>query len=81
MTSLRSRIVPRALDGDSVTRCDWRLVREVFVADTGVEALRHSVGGMMGRMMTEYFRPLLGAPLGSGPDGIDADQRGARSAT
>jgi alkanesulfonate monooxygenase SsuD/methylene tetrahydromethanopterin reductase-like flavin-dependent oxidoreductase (luciferase family) len=31
------------------------------VADTDAEAMRHSVGGMMGRMMTEYFLPLLGA--------------------
>src|SRR5882724_7873194 len=40
---------------------DWRLVREVFVADTDAEALRLSAGGMMGRMMTEYFLPLLAA--------------------
>jgi alkanesulfonate monooxygenase SsuD/methylene tetrahydromethanopterin reductase-like flavin-dependent oxidoreductase (luciferase family) len=31
------------------------------VADTDAEAMRLSVGGMMGRMMTEYFLPLLGA--------------------
>jgi alkanesulfonate monooxygenase SsuD/methylene tetrahydromethanopterin reductase-like flavin-dependent oxidoreductase (luciferase family) len=37
------------------------MVREVFVADTDAEAMRLSVGGMMGRMMTEYFLPLLGA--------------------
>jgi alkanesulfonate monooxygenase SsuD/methylene tetrahydromethanopterin reductase-like flavin-dependent oxidoreductase (luciferase family) len=42
-------------------RADWRMVREVFVADTDAEAMRLSVGGMMGRMMTEYFLPLLGA--------------------
>ena len=42
-------------------RSDWRMVREVFVADTDAEALRLSAGGMMGRMMTEYFLPLLGA--------------------
>jgi alkanesulfonate monooxygenase SsuD/methylene tetrahydromethanopterin reductase-like flavin-dependent oxidoreductase (luciferase family) len=40
-------------------RGDWRLVREVFVADTDEEAWRLSVGGMMGRMMREYFLPLL----------------------
>jgi len=33
----------------------------VFVADTDAEALRLSAGGMMGRMMTEYFLPLLAA--------------------
>ncbi len=42
------------------TRADWRLVREVFVAETDEEAWRLSVGGMMGRMMREYFLPLLG---------------------
>jgi alkanesulfonate monooxygenase SsuD/methylene tetrahydromethanopterin reductase-like flavin-dependent oxidoreductase (luciferase family) len=41
-------------------RRDWRLVREVFVAETDEEAFRLSAGGMMGRMMREYFLPLLG---------------------
>ena len=41
-------------------RRDWRMVREVFVAETDAEAMRLSVGGMMGRMMREYFLPLLG---------------------
>jgi alkanesulfonate monooxygenase SsuD/methylene tetrahydromethanopterin reductase-like flavin-dependent oxidoreductase (luciferase family) len=35
-------------------------VREVFVADTDEEAWRLSTGDMMGRMMGEYFLPLLG---------------------
>ena len=34
-------------------------MREIFVADTDAEAMRLSVGGMMGRMMREYFLPLL----------------------
>jgi len=42
------------------SRREWRMVREVFVADTDAEAMRLSVGGMMGRMMREYFLPLLG---------------------
>jgi alkanesulfonate monooxygenase SsuD/methylene tetrahydromethanopterin reductase-like flavin-dependent oxidoreductase (luciferase family) len=46
--------------GRSPSRRDWRMVREVFVADTDAEAMRLSVGGMMGRMMREYFLPLLG---------------------
>ncbi|TCI00210.1 LLM class flavin-dependent oxidoreductase [Roseococcus sp. SYP-B2431] len=45
--------------GRTPDRRDWRLVREVFVADTDEEAWRLSVGGMMGRMMGEYFLPLL----------------------
>lgn len=34
-------------------------MREVFVANTDAEAWRLSVDGMMGRMMREYFLPLL----------------------
>jgi alkanesulfonate monooxygenase SsuD/methylene tetrahydromethanopterin reductase-like flavin-dependent oxidoreductase (luciferase family) len=45
--------------GRTPDRSQWRLVREVFVADTDEEAWRLSVGGMMGRMMREYFLPLL----------------------
>jgi alkanesulfonate monooxygenase SsuD/methylene tetrahydromethanopterin reductase-like flavin-dependent oxidoreductase (luciferase family) len=47
--------------GKSPRRADWRLVREVFVADTDEEAWKLSVEGMMGRQMEEYFLPLLGA--------------------
>ena len=46
--------------GRKPNRQDWRLVREVFVADTDEEAWKLSVGDMMGRMMREYFLPLLG---------------------
>ena len=49
-----------ARTGRTPYRGDWRMVREVFVADTDEEAWRLSVGGMMGRMMGEYFLPLLG---------------------
>ncbi len=45
--------------GRTPDRAEWRMVREVFVADTDEEAWRLSVGGMMGRMMGEYFLPLL----------------------
>jgi alkanesulfonate monooxygenase SsuD/methylene tetrahydromethanopterin reductase-like flavin-dependent oxidoreductase (luciferase family) len=48
----RSGLVPK--------RSDWRMVREVFVAETDDQAWDLSVGGMMGRMMREYFLPLLG---------------------
>ena len=46
--------------GRKPDRRDWRLVREVFVADTDEEAWKLSTGDMMGRMMSEYFLPLLG---------------------
>jgi alkanesulfonate monooxygenase SsuD/methylene tetrahydromethanopterin reductase-like flavin-dependent oxidoreductase (luciferase family) len=49
-----------ARTGRTPKRSDWRLVREVFVAETDEEAWRLSVGGMMGRMMREYFLRLLG---------------------
>ena len=35
------------------------MVREVFVAETDAEAAKLSVGLHMGRMMREYFIPLL----------------------
>lgn len=46
--------------GRTPSRRDWRLVREVFVAETDEEAWRLSVGGAMGRMMREYLLPLFG---------------------
>jgi alkanesulfonate monooxygenase SsuD/methylene tetrahydromethanopterin reductase-like flavin-dependent oxidoreductase (luciferase family) len=45
--------------GRTPRRKDWRLVREIFVAETDQKAWDLSVGGMMGRMMDEYFLPLL----------------------
>jgi alkanesulfonate monooxygenase SsuD/methylene tetrahydromethanopterin reductase-like flavin-dependent oxidoreductase (luciferase family) len=47
--------------GRNPSRSEWRMVREIFVADTDEEAWRLSVGGMMGRMYRQYFLPLLGA--------------------
>ena len=57
-TGNRSRSAPRKA-GRTPTARDWRMVREVFVADTDEEAWRLSVGLHMGRMMREYFLPLL----------------------
>jgi alkanesulfonate monooxygenase SsuD/methylene tetrahydromethanopterin reductase-like flavin-dependent oxidoreductase (luciferase family) len=48
------------VSGRTPWRGDWRLVREVFVAETDAEAWKLSVDSMMGRMMGEYFLPLLG---------------------
>ncbi len=45
--------------GRTPHRRDWRLVREVMVADSDEEAWKLSVDSMMGRMMGEYFLPLL----------------------
>src|SRR5437016_8397747 len=67
-----------ARTGRKPNRQDWRLVREVFIADTDEEAWRLSVGDMMGRMMGEYFLPLLGHfgfkdYLKAAPDVSDSD--------
>jgi alkanesulfonate monooxygenase SsuD/methylene tetrahydromethanopterin reductase-like flavin-dependent oxidoreductase (luciferase family) len=40
-------------------RSQWRVVREVLVADSDEEARRWSAGSMMGRMMSEYLLPLF----------------------
>jgi len=45
--------------GRNPDRADWRIVREIFVADTDDEAYRQSAKGMMGRMMREYLLPLF----------------------
>ena len=47
------------VSGRTPDRNEWRLVREVFVADTDEEAWKMSVESHMGRMMGEYFLPLL----------------------
>jgi alkanesulfonate monooxygenase SsuD/methylene tetrahydromethanopterin reductase-like flavin-dependent oxidoreductase (luciferase family) len=45
--------------GRKASRSDWRIVREVFVAETDQEAWRYTVNGAMGRMFREYFLPLM----------------------
>ena len=45
--------------GKTAKRSDWRIVREVFVADTDEETFKHSLEGMMGRMYRDYFLPLF----------------------
>jgi alkanesulfonate monooxygenase SsuD/methylene tetrahydromethanopterin reductase-like flavin-dependent oxidoreductase (luciferase family) len=46
--------------GRTADRGEWRIVREVFVADTDDEAFKGCVRGAMGRMMSEYLLPLFG---------------------
>lgn len=67
-----------ARTGKRALRSDWRVVREIFVADTDEEARRWSARSHMGRMMNEYFLPLLGnfqftALLKHDPSVPDAD--------
>ena len=47
--------------GRSADRSGWRVVREVFVAETDAEARRHALGGMLARAYREYLLPLFGA--------------------
>ena len=67
--------------GRTPRRAQWRLVREIFVAETDEEAWELSVGSMMGRMMNEYFLPLLTDVgviqfLKHDPEVADSDGRG-----
>lgn len=55
-----SVVAGAARTGRKPSRNDWRMVREVFVADTDAEAWKLSVGGMMGRMYGEYLLKLFG---------------------
>jgi alkanesulfonate monooxygenase SsuD/methylene tetrahydromethanopterin reductase-like flavin-dependent oxidoreductase (luciferase family) len=49
-----------AQEGNRVARRDeWRIVREALVADTDGAAWKAAVGGMMGRVYSEYLLPLL----------------------
>jgi alkanesulfonate monooxygenase SsuD/methylene tetrahydromethanopterin reductase-like flavin-dependent oxidoreductase (luciferase family) len=45
--------------GRTPDRGEWRIVREVFVADTDDEAYEGCVRGAMGRMMSQYLLPLF----------------------
>jgi alkanesulfonate monooxygenase SsuD/methylene tetrahydromethanopterin reductase-like flavin-dependent oxidoreductase (luciferase family) len=45
--------------GRTADRSQWRVVRDVFVADTDAEAIRWSVDSHMGRMQNQYFLKLL----------------------
>ncbi len=47
--------------GRVANRSDWRVVRDVFVADTDEEAFRWAAASHMGRMTEEYFLPVIRA--------------------
>ena len=47
--------------GHQARRSDWRMVREIFVAETDEEAWEATVNGPMGRMTDEYWLKLLEA--------------------
>lgn len=45
--------------GRVARRSDWRVVREVYIAETDAEARRLAVNGMMGRAYRDYLLPLF----------------------
>ncbi len=45
--------------GHPIDPSPWRVAREVFVADTDAEALRHAIEGPMGRNFDRFMLPLL----------------------
>ncbi len=47
--------------GKTPNRQEWRITRDVFVADTDEEAYEWSLGSMMGRQHREYWLPLFGS--------------------
>ncbi len=50
-----------AASGRTASRADWRMVREVLVADTDEEAMRLAIHGGMGRMTAEYSLKVVSA--------------------
>lgn len=46
--------------GRTPSRQDWRVVREVYIAETDAEARRLALNGMMGRAYRDYLLPLFG---------------------
>ena len=45
--------------GKTPSRRDWRIVRDVYVADSDDEAYEKSVNGMLGRVWRDYLIPLF----------------------
>jgi alkanesulfonate monooxygenase SsuD/methylene tetrahydromethanopterin reductase-like flavin-dependent oxidoreductase (luciferase family) len=45
--------------GRTPSRADWRLVRDVYVADTDEEARDLALNGMLGRVWHDYLLPLF----------------------
>ncbi len=49
----------RAAGGKPPSRSEWRIVRDIWVADTDEEAREGAMNGMLGRCWREYLRPLF----------------------
>jgi alkanesulfonate monooxygenase SsuD/methylene tetrahydromethanopterin reductase-like flavin-dependent oxidoreductase (luciferase family) len=46
--------------GKQPSRRDWRVVRDIYVADTDAQAQDEALNGMLGRVWGEYLLPLFG---------------------
>jgi len=64
--------------GRTADRADWRIARDIFVADTTKEARKQAMDGVLARDFDRYFRKLIPKGRGMGilkqdPDMPDAD--------
>ena len=57
--------------GITPLRADWRISRDIYVADTDEQARREARTGSMARALQEYFLPLVGSVGGLGMWKID----------
>jgi alkanesulfonate monooxygenase SsuD/methylene tetrahydromethanopterin reductase-like flavin-dependent oxidoreductase (luciferase family) len=62
-----------AAQGITPLRADWRISRDIYVADTDDQALREARAGSMARALREYFMPLVTSVGGLGVWKIDDD--------
>ena len=49
-----------ARTGRAVSRREWRIAREVYVADDSHQAREDALNGPLGKSFSDYFRPLIG---------------------
>ena len=47
--------------GKQASRNDWRISREVYIADDGQKARDDALNGPLGKFFTDYWIPLLGS--------------------
>ena len=55
-----------AKTGRTADRADWRIAREIFVADSTKEARKMALEGVLARDFEQYFHPLIGKGRGYG---------------
>ena len=55
-----------ASTGRTPDRSEWRIAREIFVADSTKEARKMALEGVLARDFEQYFHPLIGKGRGYG---------------